>query len=251
MKSYVSGMRSFFYYMTKIGTLAHLSDDEKERKNNESLFDMLTPLIKCYLGDKGYEVCVDAIQVFGGAGYTRDYLVEQYARDCKITSIYEGTSGIQALDLLGRKLGMNDGKTFGALIGKILKTVAKAKEVEGMAELAAEVELVATRLGEVAMHMGKTAMSSDVKVAFAHSLPFLYVVGDTIMAWMNLWRAMVAAPKLAAGPKKKDAAFYEGEIKAAEFFINTILPKTKGEMDSILKTCPAAMEISDDAFGGL
>ncbi len=251
MKSLVDGMRSFFYFMTVLGTKGEIAEDEIEREKSTALFDLLTPLIKCYLSDRGYEVCVQGMQIFGGAGYTRDYLAEQYARDCKIASIFEGTSGIQAMDLLGRKLGMNNGKTFMSFLGKIHKTVAQAKEVESLKMLAGDVEKLANRLGEVAMHMGKTAMSPDVKVAFAHSLPFLYVIGDTIMAWMLLWRAVVAAPKLAAGPKKKEAAFYEGQFKTAEFFINTVVPKTNGEMDAILKTSPAAMEISDDSFGGL
>jgi len=88
-------------------------------------------------------------------------------------------------------------------------------------------------------------------VAFAHALPFLYTMGDTIMAWMLLWRAMVASEKLAAKPKKKDIAFYEGQIKTAEFYIHSELPVTLGKMDAIVGGTPAAVEISDAGFGGL
>ena len=90
MKSYVDGMRSFFYFMTRCGSQALITDSAEEQERFEDLFSMLTPIVKDYMAVKGHEVCVQAIQVFGGAGYTRDYLVEQYARDCKITSIYEG-----------------------------------------------------------------------------------------------------------------------------------------------------------------
>jgi hypothetical protein len=88
-------------------------------------------------------------------------------------------------------------------------------------------------------------------VGFAHALPFLYAMGDTIMAWMLLWRAVVASEKLAGKPKGKDIAFYEGQIKTAEFFIQTELPLTSGKMDAIQGGCAAAIEISDEGFGGL
>ncbi|MEJ2169832.1 MAG: acyl-CoA dehydrogenase, partial [Desulfobacterales bacterium] len=251
MKSYVDGMRSFFYYMTRQATTALNSDKEAERERSGDLFSMLTPIVKDYMAVKGHEVCIQAIQVFGGAGYTQDYLVEQYARDCKITSIYEGTSGIQAMDLLARKIGMKKGAVFMNFMEEIQQTAARAKTLDGLEDPALKVEKTAGRLGEIALHIGKMAMSADFKVAFAHALPFLYAMGDTIMAWMLLWRAVVASKKLAAGPTKKDIAFYEGQIKTAEFFINTELPLTSGKMEAIKGGCAAAIEIADEGFGGL
>jgi hypothetical protein len=212
---------------------------------------MLTPSIKDYLAVRGHEVCIQAIQVYGGAGYCQDYLVEQYARDCKITSIYEGTSGIQAMDMLARKLGKKEGRVFMSLLEEMNKTIARAREIEGPSALAADVEAAANRLGEISMAMGKRALSPQFKLAFAHSLPFLNVIGDTIMAWMLLWRATVAASQLANGTKKKDVAFYLGQIKTAEFYIKTILPEVMGKMNAIEAGCPAALEIDDDGFGGL
>jgi len=203
MKSYVDGMRSFFYYMTVIGTQGNISEKEEDRERHTDLFSMLTPVVKEYMANRGHEVCIQAIQIFGGAGYTKDYLVEQYARDCKITSIFEGTSGIQALDMLGRKIGMKKGTVFINFLGEIQKTISQAKEIEQTKALAVQMEAATNRLGEVALHLGKKAMSAEFKVAFAHSLPFLHVIGDVIMAWMLLWRAAVAATKLSQKPKKK------------------------------------------------
>ncbi len=251
MKSYVESMRSFFYYLSTCGTLGVIAETEAEREKKGDIFNMLTPIVKDYLAVKGHEVCIQAIQVYGGAGYTRDYLVEQYARDCKITSIYEGASGIQAMDLLARKIGMKKGTVFMNFLGEIQKTIALAKEIEGLTELAEKLEAATNRLGETAMNIGQMAMSPDFKVAFAHSLPFLYAMGDTIMAWMLLWRAVVASQKLNNGAKKKDIAFYEGQLKTAEFFIRTELPLTMGKMEAIQGGCKAAMEISDEGFGGL
>ncbi|UCD80324.1 MAG: acyl-CoA dehydrogenase, partial [Desulfobacterales bacterium] len=129
MKSYVDGMRSFFYFMTRQATTSMTAETEEKREYSNDLFSMLTPIVKDYMAVKGHEVCIQAIQVFGGAGYTRDYLVEQYARDCKITSIYEGTSGIQAMDLLARKIGMKKGAVFMNFLGEIQKTAVRAKGI--------------------------------------------------------------------------------------------------------------------------
>jgi alkylation response protein AidB-like acyl-CoA dehydrogenase len=251
MKSYVDGMRSFFYYMTVLSTKGKICENAADRERHEDLYSMLTPVVKDYMADRGHEICIQAIQIFGGAGYTKDYLVEQYARDCKITSIYEGTSGIQALDMLGRKLGMKDGSVFINFLAEIQKTVARAKQIDQTRQLAIKVEAAVNCLGEVALQLGKKAMSAEFKVAFAHSLPFLHVIGDTIMAWMLLWRALTAADQLWDNPKKKDKAFYEGQIKTAEFFISTELAAAMGKMNAIADGCAAAIEISDEGFGGL
>jgi alkylation response protein AidB-like acyl-CoA dehydrogenase len=251
MKAYVSGMRSFYQYMDYQRERAHCADTAEERELADGIYELLTPVIKSYLANRSYEVCVQAVQVFAGAGYTKDYLAEQYMRDCKITSIYEGTCGIQAMDLLGRKMGMNGGKVFMTLLEEMNKTIANARQQPELKKLADRFEIMVKRLGEVAMHLGTQAMSPQYKVAFAHSLPYLDVLGDTNMAWMLLWRAEVAMRKLADNPKKKDVAFYEGQVKTAEFFIETIVPTSLGRMDTIEGMCAAAIEIADEGFGGL
>lgn len=251
MKSYVSGMRSFFQYMAYQEEVSKLAETEEERVLADGIFELLTPIIKSYLANRGYEVCVQAVQVFGGAGYTKDYLAEQYMRDCKITSIYEGTCGIQAMDLLGRKMGMQGGKVFMTFLSAIQQTVDDAGALPELVGLAERMQKMLDKLGEVAAHIGKNAMSPKFKTAFAHSLPFLDVMGDTIMAWMNLWRAATAVKALAGKPKKKDLPFYEGQIKTAEFFIRTIAPTSMGRMETILDLSSAAIDISDEAFGGI
>jgi hypothetical protein len=189
--------------------------------------------------------------------------VEQLLRDCKIASIYEGTNGIQAMDLLGRKLGMKGGIVFMNFMQEIQKTTGKAKEVGSLSEMANRVDEAVNRLGELAMHLGKTAMSPDIKVAFAFAKPFLDVMGDVCMAWMLLWRATIAVPKLeklaggldpkvrqAKAAKNKDAAFYEGQLQSARYFINSILPITMGKMNAIETSDSATVEIPETAFGG-
>ncbi len=250
MKAYVEGMRSFAYYVTHCLEQAQICADPEKAAFWKHLVDLLTPILKTYNAKMGFETCVRAIQVFGGYGYTREYPVEQQARDCKIASIYEGTDGIQAMDLLARKIGMKKGAVFMAFIGEIQKVLSRAEKDPRLAALAAEVAPAIRRLGEVAAHMGQTAMSADFKVAFAHSVPFLEVMGDLIMTWMLLWRACVASEALARGSAAKDAAFYEGQIKSAEFFIQGELPVTLGKMAAITRGGRAAVDIAEAAFGG-
>ncbi len=263
MKAYVEGMRSLTYYTGRCWDLAATATTEEERAKQVGLIDVLTPIIKGYITDKALEVTSHAVQIYGGYGYIKEYPVEQLMRDCRIFMIYEGTNGIQAMDLLGRKLGMNKGKTFLDYLGEIRKQIVAAKEIPMIADLAENVDQVFNRVSEAAMHLGKTAMSDKIKYAYAFAHPYLESLGDLSIAWMLLWRAAVAAPKLeklagAADPetirakaeKNKDAAFYDGQIKTARFFIHSILPVTMGRLAAIIKTDGAAVEMIDAAFGG-
>lgn len=251
MKAHVEGMRSFAYYTVRCFDKLATTEKAEEKEHYQGMTDLLTPLVKAYCAQRGYDVCIEAIQVYGGYGYTREYPVEQIARDCKITSIYEGTDGIQAMDLLARKLGMKKGTVFLAFLEKIQKTIALAREHENLVPMADKLETAMNAMGESALHLGQKAMSPEFKKAFAHAFPFLEVMGDVTMGWMLLWRAVVAAEKLQKGPKKKDVGFYESQIQTAKFFINTVLPVTHGKMVSIKDFDGAAVEMEDVGFGGL
>ena len=263
MKTHTDGMRSLLYYVAGLFDRQTCSSDQKEIANLQGLIDLLTPLVKSYCTDRGFDVCVEAMQVYGGYGYTREYPIEQLLRDCKITSIYEGTNGIQAMDLLGRKLGMQKGAVFMNLLQEILNTSAKAKELPVLQELAVHVEDAVNQLGEAALHLGKTALSPQVRVAFAHAKPFLDIVGDICMAWMHLWRATAAVPKLeklagsldpakraATSAKNREAAYYEGVLQSARYYINAIIPETLGKMNAIKASDAAIIEIPEAAFAG-
>jgi len=250
MKAYVEGMRSLLYYVANLDDLIDTTDDEDLRAKYHGMVDVLIPIAKGYVTDRAYDVCNMGMQVYGGYGYIQEYPQEQLVRDCRITMIYEGTNGIQAMDLLGRKLGMNEGRPIMDLMGEIQKVIARAKEKTATAELANKLEEALNKLGEVAMHMGATAMSEKALDAFACAYPFMEVAGDVVVAWMLLWRGVLAAEKLEGKPKKKDVAFYEGQAKSAEFFIGTMLPITLGKMNSILAGSEAVCAISEDAFGG-
>lgn len=249
MKAYVEGMRSLIYYIGYCEDMKEMAASEEEKDRYQGIIDVLIPISKGYVTDRAFDVCNTGVQVFGGYGYTKEYPQELLLRDCRITMIYEGTNGIQAMDLLGRKLGLKKGQAIMDLMTEMQKTIKAGKDIEAVAPYAEELEKALNKLGEVAMHLGGKAMSEEVLQAFAHAYSFLEVSGDVAMAWMLLWRANVAAQNLDKA-KKKDKPFYEGQIKSCQFFVENILPTTMGKMKSIHKMGGAAVEISEDAFGG-
>ncbi len=250
MKAYVEGMRSLLYYIGLLTDRRDTADSEEEKLRLQGMIDLLIPIAKGYVSDRSSDVCNLGMQVYGGYGYIKEYPQEQLVRDCRITQIYEGTNGIQAMDLLGRKLGLNQGKPIMDLMGEVQRTIAQAKEFDDLTPLAESLEKALNRLAEVAMHLGATAMSPQVLSAFAFAHPFMEASGDVVNAWMLLWRAVTASVKLNGKAKKKDEAFYNGQIKSAAFFIQGILPISMGKMDAIMTGCDAAVEIEDKGFGG-
>lgn len=250
MKAYVEGMRSLLYYVGYCNDMVQVTDSDEERVKYQGLVDFIIPIAKGYVTDRSFEVCNHGVQVYGGYGYIKEYPMEQLVRDCRITMIYEGTNGIQAMTLLGRNLGMNEGRTLMDLLAEIQKTIGTAKEISGLKEYASQLEEAVNMLSNVAMHMGKTAMSEKIMTAFALGYSFMEVMGDILMSWMLLWRASIASQQLKKDVKKKDAAFYEGQLKSAEFFINSILPVTTGKMTAIMNANDAVIEISEESFGG-
>jgi alkylation response protein AidB-like acyl-CoA dehydrogenase len=250
MKAYVEGMRSLLYYVCTLTDRRNTADDAQEKSRLQGMIDLLIPICKGYVSDRATDVCNLGLQVYGGYGYIKDYPQEQLVRDCRITQIYEGTNGIQAMDLLGRKLGLNGGKPIMDMMGEVQRTIGRAKAHAALSPLAASLEKALNRLAEAAMQLGATAMSPRVASAFAFAHPFMEASGDVVTAWMLLWRAVTAAAQLAGKFKKKDQPFYEGQIKSAEFFIQALLPITMGKLDAIMAGCNAAVDIEDRSFGG-
>ena len=249
MKVFVEGMRSILYYVNYCADMASFGETDEEKAKYQGLVEVLTPIAKGYVTDRAFEVCSQGMQVYGGYGFIEEYPMAQLLRDCRITLIYEGTNGIQAMDLLGRKLGMNKGKPIMDLFGEMQKTVAAAKALPALEAYAGKFEEALNKLGEVALHMGQTAMSAKVLDAFANAHPFQDAAGDVVLAWMLLWRATIAATKLEKA-KKKDIPFYDGVVKSLQFFVDSYLPITLGNLAAIKNTSGVAMEMSEASFAG-
>jgi hypothetical protein len=263
MKAYVEGMRSLIYYGGMAYDLEGLAQSQEEKEKYADLTAILTPIIKGYITDRALDVTSHGIQVYGGYGYIQEYPVEQLMRDCRIFQIYEGTNGIQAMDLLGRKLGMKKGQPFMDYLGEMEKTISEAKKIGLLDDLTQRVETAVRRLGEVALTLAKASISENILNAYAYAHPFLDVTGDVTFAWMHLWRSVIAARKLEKltggqdmdkimekASKNKDAAFYLGSLKTAEFFATNILPATMGKLDAISAINGAAVEMPEASFGG-
>lgn len=247
MKVFVEGMRSLLLYIGFLEDMISIGEDSEETSRLQGLIDILTPVAKGYVTDLAFDVCDRGMQIFGGYGYSAEFPQEQLLRDCRVTKLYEGTNGIQAMDLLGRKLRLNNGKLLKILIAEINATIADAGKIPALENLAASVKKTLAKFDESAGHMMKTSGPDGIMVAYAFAHPFLEATGDVVMAWMLLWRAAVASRKLhnATG---NDNAFYQGQILSARFFINSILPITAGKMAAILETDDTAVNISEKSF---
>lgn len=250
MKSHVDGMRSFIYYVSSLFDYVKVDPESIDVEKQKDLIDFCIPLVKAYCSQRSFDVCVEAMQVYGGYGYTKEYPVEQLLRDCKITSIYEGTDGIQAMDLIGRKMNMHGGRLFVHFTDEIRKTLSGADEIDTLKPLSQRLAQILSRLENTAESLKNQIAAGEVKPAFAAAFPFLMATGDVVMAWMLLWRATVASETLAGKFKAKDKDYYDGLIKTAQFFINTELPLTAGKLDAIINADDAAISIPDACFGG-
>ena len=249
MKVFVEGMRSLLYYINYCEDMALISTVEEKKEMYRGIIEILTPIAKGYVTDRAFEICSQGMQVYGGYGFIEEYPMAQLLRDCRITMIYEGTNGIQAMDLLGRKLGLDKGRHMMNLFGEIQKTIARAKKIPELEIYTEEIEEALTVFGKVAIHMGQTAMSDKVLNAFANAHPFQDATGDIVMAWMLLWRASIAAEKIKKA-KKKDKPFYGGLLKSLQFFVESYLPLTMGNMNALMRTSSAAVDIDDASFAG-
>jgi len=244
MKAYVEGLRSLIYYVAFCFDKEETSKDGMEVLKYSHLIGILTPIVKAYTSEKGFDVCVEAMQVFGGYGYTKEYPVEQMVRDCKIASIYEGANGIQAMDFLGRKISGSKGEMLKALVHEINLTIETAKKQDRLKGLAEKLESGVALLETTCTNASRAMFSTHAASAFASAHPLMEATGDIIMAWMLLWRAVIADEKL----QSKDASFYRGKIKAAEFFITTLLPVTLGKLNAVTYENNPAADMDEALF---
>lgn len=249
MKSYTEAMRSLLFYVGYLEDRIKTADTTDEKSRCQGMIDVLIPVAKGYITDRAFELCSQGVDVFGGYGFTREYPQEQLLRDCKITQIYEGTNSIQAMDLLGRKLMLNKGEAFKSLTEEVQNTIRSSKGIDRISGLADSLDHTVEKLVEIAEMLVTDMGTGNIRQAFANARPFLDVTGDTLMAWMLLWRAGIAAEKLDGNPRKKDIHFYQGQMKGARFFINIVLPVTRGKMAAIRTKEMSCLEIGDSAFG--
>jgi alkylation response protein AidB-like acyl-CoA dehydrogenase len=243
-KAMVEGMRALLYRAAYYGDVVHHSADKQGGEKAHALLEIMTPIVKAYCSDMGFDVTRTCMQVLGGYGYCSEYPVEQIMRDVKIASIYEGTNCIQALDLLGRKLAAKQGLYFRTLCTEIQKLVYQHKD---HAELASEFRVLGQELQRwqgLTMELAMIGMQGDQRYPVMIANPFLRMAGNLIVAWLLLEQAVVAEQALAQLQQSRNALsdterralarddaegrFYANKRHTARFFIYQILSENQG-----------------------
>ena len=264
MKSVTEGMRGLLYFVAHCEDLAIVAQDEREASKYKGLIDLLIPVCKAWCSDFGFKVTERAMQIHGGYGYCSEYPIEQFLRDIKITSIYEGANGIQALDLVGRKLPMNQGALFRNFIAMAGEMSAKAQQNPRLQRVVDLFDQATSQLVETTTYFATKAMSREMTIPVLYASPFLELFGDVAIGYILLWQAEIADRKLQdiyekagadTSEKKnellvasKEAAFYRGKIASAEFFSNSMLSLAKGKASAIMSGELSAVEIPKECL---
>jgi alkylation response protein AidB-like acyl-CoA dehydrogenase len=255
-KSYAEGLRALVLFTASIQDSVLMKRAAGEdADSDERVNDLLLPIVKGYGSEKSYEILgAESLQTLGGSGYLQDYPLEQYVRDAKIDTLYEGTTAIQAQDLFFRKIVRDRGQATRTLFGRMHEFV---KNEAGDGALQTERELLAQALedaqGIIAAMVRFLESSSEdptnVYKVGQNTTRLLFVLGDVIVAWLLLWQAEVALAALAADTgSDADRAFYEGKVAAARFFARTVLPTVTPQWAIAEGTDNALMELPEEAF---
>ncbi len=251
MKSKVEGIRALAVklanHQDQVRSLEGI--DATKAAYHQGQVDLLVPLVKAYGSDQGFRVCELAIQTYGGAGYTRDYPVEQYCRDAKIFSIYEGTNHVQAMDLVGRKLGQGGGQNLQAFLGDVSAFVTKNSAHPVLGPSVKKLATAQEAVGGAAMRLLMWFQTGNLALVPLAANRFLEMMSELTVAWLLLDAAVIAhAAQEKNGKDHHDNAFYAGKVQAALYFARNILPGVvfKGEMMGEEDKSP--LDITDAAF---
>jgi alkylation response protein AidB-like acyl-CoA dehydrogenase len=244
MKATVDGMRSMIYTGAFWSDLALEMPEGDKKRHYQSLLDFITPILKAYCSVMGFRVCETAIQCLGGYGYCKDYHVEQYLRDSKIASIYEGTNGIQSIDLMGRKMRINDGEPFKAFMKELGVFCQKNADHPALGPEVRNLSGVSKKLGETAQQIFAMSQSDALQWA-SKTYPILLCFGDITLVWRLLDMALVAQRTIDSG-KKND--FYLGKVMQATYHTGVTLPITAARIETCLRTGREVVEMPQRAF---
>ncbi len=244
-KAYVEGGLSLTLYCGKLVDDARTGDPE-QKKDLDILMDVLTPIVKAWPSDYCLKANELAIQVLGGAGYTRDYPVERLYRDNRLNPIHEGTNGIQGMDLLGRKVRMKDGYGYQLLLKTIQQAIDEAQGVDTLQEYAQALSASCEALTETTGKLTK-AFGDDVLLATANSTEYLNAFGHIVMAWLWLKQATVAEKGLQSA-QGDDVNFYKGKLAACRYFYRYELPSVYTRFELLNQLDDTCLNMAVDEF---
>jgi alkylation response protein AidB-like acyl-CoA dehydrogenase len=241
-KAFIEGARAFAYWTALQGDLFHVSPDQRVREKADDRMALLTPVIKGFLTDRGFKAASDALQLHGGAGYTREQGVEQFVRDARIAMIYEGTNGIQALDLVGRKLAANGGRAVFGFFSDLEEFVTLNEGDEQLKPFVAGVQSSSAQLKEATMWLMQNGMS-NFDNAGASSHDYLQLFGLTALSLMWAKMAKAALEKQSSGDR-----FYADKLTTARYFFDRVLPDAASHLAKVKTGAGPVMALSADAF---
>jgi alkylation response protein AidB-like acyl-CoA dehydrogenase len=244
MKAMVDGMRSMIYTGAFWQDYALELPAGEQKQHYANLVEFITPIIKAYCSDMGFRVCETAIQCLGGYGFCKEYPLEQYLRDAKIMSLYEGTNGIQSMDLMGRKMRINKGGAFLAYCQDIEKFCRENRDHPQLGDTVGALAGAFEKLKAVAGQM-RDQMNSDPLQWASNTYPALIAFGEVTITWRLLDMAVIAARAIEKG-KKND--FYIGKIMQATYFADVTLPHTLATMGNARRQGREVVDMPEGAF---
>lgn len=246
-KAYAEGALALCFYASALHEDSKTAESDDARNEAFLLLDLITPIVKSFPSKYGLRANELAIQVLGGAGYIREYPVEQYYRDNRLNPIHEGTEGIQGLDLLGRKVVMKAGAGYKLLNREIMQTLAEANQDQDLKPLAASLQNSLQALNDVTQTLAMQ-MAADPDRILANATLYLDMFGRVVVSWIWLRQAVIAQAALTVNElHESEQQFYKGKLQAARYYIKWELPETEAQAD-ILKSVEATPYEMQDAW---
>ena len=239
-KSFVEGGRALVLWGSTFIDRASAGDEEAE-----AMISLLTPVIKGFLTDQGFETTVKAQQTLGGSGFTTEWGLEQFVRDARIAMIYEGTNGIQSLDLVGRKLGLNGGRTVMAFFEMVKSFLAESKEVDGMEEFSGPLKAASKDMQAASMYFVEEGMKNPLN-ALSGSYDFMHLFGHVCLGLM--WAKMARASLEALGSGTDDPGFHETKLATGRYYMARQLPMTATHLARIRSGAEPVMALDAASF---
>ncbi|WP_091735031.1 acyl-CoA dehydrogenase C-terminal domain-containing protein [Phenylobacterium immobile] len=240
----MEGGRAFLMWTGLQADVGRASDDPAARERGEDFMALLTPVLKGYLTDRGFQACSDALQVHGGAGYTEAFPASQYLRDARIAMIYEGTNGVQALDLVGRKLAQNGGRALRAFLAELEAYSAAHQDSESLKPFVEGLDKVRARLQEATMWLMQNGLANPDEAAAA-STDYMHLMGLTGLAYAWAMMAQAAQARIDAGD---DDPFYATKLDVGRYFLARVLPESGAHLAKLKAGAATLMALKPEAF---
>jgi len=249
LKAYIEAMRALIFKTYYYFDIVEYSQDPEEKRKAKARLEVNTPIVKAYCSDKAWELCAEAMQVFGGNGYSEEYPIAELCRDVKIYSIWEGTNYIQSMDLIGRKWMMGKGTVFADWLAEIESFAADNAEVQGFEKEMAMIKRAVDAYRQIQMAIGGFVGNGQINMMPLYATRILHATGELVCGQLLLEQALVAQKKIEElGAEHYDYAFYNGKVNAAKYFVRNIVPNIFRTLEVIKEADTSVLDIVEQAF---